>query len=299
MGTMQIVFQRLVVFFLLLACVPLLPVVSMAEPESNDLAANAITEIIVTAVPAQRTFLGTLFELADCADSFRLVSLVSDATDPERFAAAPADLELVRQAVLWIQIGHPELVFEKKIEEALSFPAEKLLRQADLIAVNHDDPHIWLSAEANIRMLERVVDFVSTLHPELRDRLVKAESKLKSMIETEVLNAKSRLEKAREKSFVVFHPAWGYLSDELGLRQFHLEDHGKEPSPFALARKISQARQQGIHIVIVQPQFSRTSAEALAKEIDARVFEVNPLGESWFATLQKFSEVFLVGSDGR
>ncbi|MDD2942673.1 MAG: zinc ABC transporter substrate-binding protein [bacterium] len=290
-------FRRLVIFCLLTSFAPLL--VGSSAAESAPEVDNFTGDVIVTAVPSQKTFIQALFQAAGCEERFRVLSLLSNATDPERYSATPGDLELVRSAILLVQIGHAELVFEKRIEQALSFPADRLLRQSELIEANHEDPHVWLSAEANIKMLEKVVVMVSSMHPELADRLAEAESKLKVMIKTELQQFKEKLALASEKNFVVFHPAWGYLAEALGLRQFHLEDHGKEPSPFALARRIAEARQQGIHIVIVQPQFPRASAEALAKEIDARVFEINPLDDSWFVMLQKFSEVFLVGGDGR
>ena len=84
---------------------------------------------------------------------------------------------------------------------------------------------------------------------------------------------------------MVFHPAWGYFARAYGLQQVPIEIEGKNPKPALLKELIVHAREKGIRVVFVQPQFSTKSAEIVAREIGGRVAFADPLAEDWLANL--------------
>ena len=84
-----------------------------------------------------------------------------------------------------------------------------------------------------------------------------------------------------ERRFMVFHPAWGYLARTYGLKQIPIEVAGKEPGPQALARMIDQAKADGVRVIFVQKQFSRSAADSVARAIGGEVVELDPLAEDF------------------
>lgn len=97
---------------------------------------------------------------------------------------------------------------------------------------------------------------------------------------------------ADKRTFMVFHPSWGYFAKRYGLTQVAIEAGGSEPSPRHLAEIIEHGRELGVSVVFVQPQFSRRSADVIASELGARVVPLDPLAENWKDNLLHAAEAF-------
>ena len=93
-------------------------------------------------------------------------------------------------------------------------------------------------------------------------------------------------------SFLVFHPAWAYFAREYGLREVALETGGREPGPRQLKMLVDRARQDGVKVVFVQPQFSRKAIETLAGAIGAGLAVADDLAEDWDANLLQVAKAF-------
>jgi zinc transport system substrate-binding protein len=90
------------------------------------------------------------------------------------------------------------------------------------------------------------------------------------------------------RSFIVFHPSYGYLANDYNLTQYSIEVNGKEPKPKDLAKLIQVGRKNDVKTVFVQPQFSKRAAETIAKELGAVVIETDPLAADFLANIQTF-----------
>jgi zinc transport system substrate-binding protein len=93
--------------------------------------------------------------------------------------------------------------------------------------------------------------------------------------------------------FMVFHPSWGYFAKEYELEQVPIEIEGKAPKPAQLTTLIRHAREHGIRVVFVQPQFSAKSAEMISREIGGHVVHVDPLAENWAGNLREVARKFI------
>ena len=91
---------------------------------------------------------------------------------------------------------------------------------------------------------------------------------------------------------MVFHPAWGYFAQAYGLEQVAVEMEGKEPGPVDLEELIHYAREEGIKVIFVQPEFSTKSAETIAKAIEGEVIFANPLALDWAENLKEVATAF-------
>jgi zinc transport system substrate-binding protein len=91
------------------------------------------------------------------------------------------------------------------------------------------------------------------------------------------------------REILVFHPAFGYFAERYGLTQRAVESEGKEPGPRQLAALIDTARERGVRVVFVQPQFSRSSAEKIAEAIGGAVVPMDPLASDYLANLERMA----------
>jgi len=94
----------------------------------------------------------------------------------------------------------------------------------------------------------------------------------------------------RGKTFFVFHPAFGYFARDYGLRQVAVETGGKQPGTRQLEHLIEEAKEQGVRVIFVQPQFARKSAEAIAEAIDGAVVPIDPLARDYLENLERMAE---------
>jgi len=143
----------------------------------------------------------------------------------------------------------------------------------------HDgkDPHIWLSPrllKIQARTIARTLGELDPAGREVYDRNLAATEEQLDAADREIGRV---LEPCRGKMFFVFHPAWGYLADDYGLKQVAIEAEGKEPSDEEATALQRLARQQGVKVVFVQPQIASRGAEAIAQAIGARVEPLDPL----------------------
>ena len=100
------------------------------------------------------------------------------------------------------------------------------------------------------------------------------------------------LKDKKTRSFMVYHPAWGYFADTYDLKQIPIETEGKEPGAKQLVELIERARADRIRVIFVQSQFARGNAEAVAKAIGAIVVSVDPLAENYLDNIRAIAHSF-------
>jgi ABC-type metal ion transport system, periplasmic component/surface adhesin len=154
------------------------------------------------------------------------------------------------------------------------------------------DPHVWLSPDGARLVAENICKGLISLDPAHADTYRANTDALLREIDRVDAEAKHVLASLPEgqRSFMVFHPSWGYFARHYGLTQIPIESEGREPSPRGLAEVIEQARALGITVIFVQPQFSEKSASVIAAEIGARIAVLDPLAEDWTATMTRAAE---------
>ena len=143
------------------------------------------------------------------------------------------------------------------------------------------DPHIWMSPRCVKIIASNILNSLIVLYPsDSLEFKANYQSFLKQVEEIDSLyNSKS--EKLNSLSFIIYHPALGYLARDYGMEQIVLEFDGKEPPPAHIRAIIDLAREKKIHYIFVQKQFSIDNSRALAKEINAEIIRIDPLDENW------------------
>lgn len=154
------------------------------------------------------------------------------------------------------------------------------------------DPHIWLDPMLVKTQAKNIANALIAAYPankaEFEANLAKFEKKLDELDEF----AKTQLADVKHKAFIVYHPSWGYFAKRYGLEQIAIEVEGKEPKPAELAELIDEAKEEQAKVIFVAPQFSKKSAEVIAKEVGAKVIEIDQLPIKWDETMRKTIEAF-------
>lgn len=146
------------------------------------------------------------------------------------------------------------------------------------------DPHIWLSPP--LVMIQARNILIALINADRNNTPVYEENYKKFILELVQLDMEIRGLLPKRGYFMVFHPSWGYFARAYGLEQIPVEIEGKEPKTAQLRNLIKLAREKKIKTLFVQPEFSRKSAELIAREIKGLVVVISPLAQDWGENLK-------------
>jgi zinc transport system substrate-binding protein len=148
------------------------------------------------------------------------------------------------------------------------------------------DPHIWLSVKNAKIMAQNICDGLvqvdatnKAYYEENCAAYLEELTKLDSDLATDLSGVSNR-------SFIVFHPAFGYFARDYNLTQIGVEQEGKEPDADYIVRLIKEAKEKDIRVVFVSPQYSTKSAESIAKEIGGQVVIIDPLAKDFIGNMR-------------
>jgi zinc transport system substrate-binding protein len=148
------------------------------------------------------------------------------------------------------------------------------------------DPHTWLDPMMVKAQARVMAEELSRLAPARADALKTRLAAVEADLDAVDRRIAAALAPVKGGKFYVFHPAFGYFGDRYGLKQEPVEIEGKEPGPQQLAALIEAARKDKVRVIFVQPQFSRRSAEAVAKAIGGGVVPLDTLARDYLANLE-------------
>lgn len=148
------------------------------------------------------------------------------------------------------------------------------------------DPHIWLDPVRCIRMAENMAKALQETDPAQHQYYAMRLEQLRTELQQLHREIEGILEPLQQRTFMVFHPSWGYFAARYNLQQIALEKDGKEPSGTYLAHLIEQAQQKHIKVIFVQQQFSSKAARAIAGQTGARIVTLDPLASNLAESLR-------------
>jgi zinc transport system substrate-binding protein len=148
------------------------------------------------------------------------------------------------------------------------------------------DPHIWLSPALAIIQARHIVTALAEKYPNNQTFFYNNYRQLISHIVELDLELIQMLSHAKQKSFMVFHPSWGYFADAYGLNQIAIETEGKDVKASQLTQLIESAQKNNIKIIFAQPQFSTKSAKLISKSIGGKLILIDPLSANWADNLR-------------
>ncbi|PLY09291.1 MAG: cation ABC transporter substrate-binding protein [Arcobacter sp.] len=147
------------------------------------------------------------------------------------------------------------------------------------------DPHIWLDTILVKVQAKNILDALVQI--DKKNRNFYYDNYKNFLFELDALHLKlsTILKEVKGKRFMVFHPSWGYFAKRYELEQEAVEKEGKEPKSKEIIALINEAKEEGIKVVFVAPQFSKKSAEIIANGIGGKTIFIDPLSNKWKESL--------------
>ena len=140
------------------------------------------------------------------------------------------------------------------------------------------DPHVWLSPKMLMQQADRVASILKEFTvPAAAAAIDENVAALKAELTAVHEELTVALEPMKGQTFYVYHGAFAYFAQAYGLEQKAIEVTGRRPSPKQLAGIASQAKEDNVKVIFVQPQFDQSSAASLAETIGGTVRELDPL----------------------
>lgn len=234
-----------------------------------------------------------------------VVTLLPPGADPHNYEPKPAIIKAFSLAQIYFTDGSgldkawlPRFLGANKKVQVINIAKNmEWMKMEEHEAHGHHheeelDPHIWTSpyrvkilAQNVYQELKKIDSEHETYYISRIQETQKTLSKLERELNETVINMP-----IARRSFIVFHPSYGYLAKDCKLKQYAIEVNGKEPKPKDLAELIKMGRKNGVKTVFVQPQFSKRAAATIAKDLNAVVVETDPLDADFIGNTRKFIE---------
>lgn len=252
--------------------------------------------IVSVSIPPQAYFLSQI-----AGNTLQIHTLLPQGTDPHTFEFKPQMLLELQKSDLYLTIG---LEFENQWIPKLNLPHTKILPIHSSIPThcthshkNHRhhscDPHIWLSPKI-VKILSKTIAQILIEHyPQYKSLYEKNLKNFLARLDSLNADISSKLKNLKNRTFITYHPAWGYFAKDYHLKEISIEFEGKEPTPKILNQTLQAIKQNRIKTVFVQNGFSQKSASIIAKSSGAIIWITNPLAYEWEKELLNFTQGLL------
>ena len=171
---------------------------------------------------------------------------------------------------------------------------------------NHDDHvhaengHVWMDVERYRTQLNNVKEELIQLLPEQKDALEAAASGYDTKLQLLAQKVADLREKTEGISVVIFHEAFAYLAESLGmevLMSFSLDEE-TVPSAGEIAEAIEEINYHGGALIFIEQEYAEYANKILA-ETKASAVYLNPLTtgagsvDSYYVEMQKNLDIIL------
>lgn len=231
-------------------------------------------------------------------------SLLPAGADPETYEPSISSLKKLRGCRLYLTTSTPgyEETLAHKIKSAspdmqiidLSQGIKKITGTHTLH--NHDghreditDPHL-LSSVRNARIIAdnilKIIIKTDTAGKEYYTSRHKALTARLDSIDRALATSVSG------KAFVVLHPSLSYFARDYGMTQISLGSAGKESSPAALKKALTEAKKLHPQIMVVEKGTVTQQTEAIADFLGIPIVEFGQNGYSWTEDMEALGKAF-------
>lgn len=247
--------------------------------------------VVAVSIVPQETFVKAVTgELVDT------IVLIPPGNSPTNYSPSPENLEQLSKSSIYFTIGVPT-------EKSNILPRLKSVNQTikivDLAAeVNRiypdrefapgqRDPHIWLSPKRVQAMIEVIEREIAEIDPanrtvyktnakDYQNKLMQLNTKIDSLIPP-------------GKTFIVYHPAFGYFADDYQLKMVAIEENGKTATAKDIQNIIDLAKKTNIKTIFYQPAISSRQVETVAAEIAGNTKVIDPLAADYINNMEEMA----------
>ncbi len=249
---------------------------------------------------ARLEVVATIFPLADVArqiggPSVNVGCLLRAGQSPHDFSPQAEQAEMLARARLLIMVGLGVDEWAGRAAAAAKARGLAVLRlaelggpdspatsagQADSDHVGHErDPHVWLDPVQMRGFAADIAEALSRADPEHRQDYLRRRDAYVAQLEALDREYRTALAPLKGKAFLTFHPAFSYMAERYGLKQFSL--HTADAAGFGpdrLDKAVAFIRANRVRAIFAEPQFPAEKLRALADQTGAAIGRLDPLG---------------------
>lgn len=258
-------------------------------------AGGQVLKAAVTIVP-QATFVKAVG-----GDLVDVVTVIPPGGNPENYSPTPQQMLQITNAQVFFAIGVPSeaTTILPKIKDLN--PGMKIVNLPQLVdqvyppclfPSGERDPHMWLSPRRVKEIVRITAEELTNLDPAHRDIYAgnaAAYSAQLDQLDQEIRNSLANMD---DRTFIIYHPAFGYFAADYGLEMIALESEGKEATAVDLQKVIDLARQKQIKVVFYQAEIDSKQSRTLAEEIGGQAEMIAPLDPDYIDNLRKTAQTF-------
>ncbi|PKM83177.1 MAG: ABC transporter substrate-binding protein [Firmicutes bacterium HGW-Firmicutes-13] len=255
---------------------------------------NSVDKLMVAvSIVPQETFIKAVG-----GDLVEAAAMIPPGYSPENYSPTPQELEKFSSAALYFTIGLPSeeaniLPKARDINKdikiiSLADEAAKVYPEREL-APGKRDPHIWLSpkrVKIMVEVMARELAAVDYKNKEVYEKNAQDYIEKLDELDRQLKESFSSLE---NRTFIIYHPAFGYFSDDYGLNMLALEKDGKEATARELQEIIDTAKKENIKVIFYQEEVDGKQSRALAEEIGGKTEQLAPLAPDYIENLEKMA----------
>lgn len=249
--------------------------------------------IIAVSIVPEATFAGAV-----CGDLADIVTIVPPGSSPETYEPTPQEMAQFSQAEAYFAIGVP-VEDSQVLPKAEGISTMKIVKLQDAVSKTYPDrtfqdgerdPHIWLSPKRVKVMVQAIADEMASLDPANSAQYSANAQDYMKKLDSLDSRVSSILADAKDKSILVFHPAFGYMAEDYGLNMVALQEEGKEATASHLEQMVDFAKQKGITTVFYQEEVDSKQTQAFAEEIGGQAVQLTPLAANYEDNMVQMAE---------
>ena len=263
---------------------------SMPKDETEK---NSQPLIAVTIIPEET------FVKAVCGDLADVIVAIPKGSNPENYEPKPKEREKIEKASLYFAIGVPTEEsnilpyledYSNQTGSDSSTPKMKIVYLQEEVSKKYEDltfeqggrdPHIWLSPKRAQVMTEVIAREMCLLDPENSEIYKENATNYIQTLDSLDKELQTLSSNSKVSDFIVYHPAFGYVANDYGLKMHSLENNGKEATAKHLIDMVDFAKEKNISVIFYQEEIDSKQAEAFADELDGEAIMLSPLSADY------------------
>lgn len=209
-----------------------------------------------------------------------VINIVPAGAEPHDYEPTAKDLAKMQNSRLIILNGGGLEAWSDNLKKNIDNKKTKIITAGvESDATTNMDPHAWLAPLLAQKIVDRIAQGLEQADPPNKNYYQTNAEALKNKLDDIHKNYKQGLTNCAQKNIITSHAAFGYLASNYGFKQIPITglSPDAEPSPAELARIIKFSKDNGIKYVFFERLTNPKLAQTVAREIDAKTLELNPL----------------------
>lgn len=193
------------------------------------------------------------------------------------YQLTPNDMTLLSTADLFIINGGG---IESFLEDALAeYPQLAVAEACEGMELLEDNAHAWMSPSLYEQQIRNIASGIIDAAPDKKDEILANEKKYLEKIDGICMELEQLRAKYEGKDLIIFHAAYAYLAQELGMDVVYCMDLDEERKISAgeVAEVVGIIRDNGINLVLAEERYGRDMGDVVEAETGISVFYLDTL----------------------